>query len=137
MFSKIECSKVYVSNSKINPDFDGAFAKQNISKDEVIEIGIVRIVDIDGNNNPYLFTWSDNIPNEKWAIASGCATFYNTSLVPNTIIIRDFKNNSFKIIALNDISKNEELTHTYKSLSWRTCFQDLYNNLNVKKINST
>ena len=65
MFSKIECSKVYVSNSKINPDFDGAIAKQNITKDEVIEIGIVRIVDIDGNNNPYLFTWSDNIPNEN------------------------------------------------------------------------
>ena len=61
--------------------------------------------------------------------ASGCATFYNTSLTPNTKMIRDFDNNTFTIHALKDISMHEELTHTYKSLEWRTCFDGLMSKL--------
>ena len=42
---------------------------------------------------------------------------------------KDFVNNSFQIIAKKDIKKGEELTHQYKSLTWRTCFSELYSSL--------
>ena len=48
-------------------------------------------------NNPYVFTWSEDIPNKIWAFSSGCATFYNTSLIPNTIMIRYFDEDRFEI----------------------------------------
>ena len=38
---------------------------------------------------------------------------------------RDFVNNTFEIYALKNIAKDEELTHTYRSLGWRNCFSDL------------
>lgn len=128
--SKINCSKVYLKESSINPAFDGVFAAQDFKKGDIIEIGIVRIVDIDGNYNPHVFTWSDKIPNKTWAIGSGCSTFYNTSLTPNTKMNRNFDNNTFTIEAITNISKGEELFHKYKSLKWRTCFQELNNTLN-------
>ena len=78
----------------------------------------------------HVFTWSDKIPNKTWAIGSGCSTFYNTSLTPNTKMNRNFDNNTFTIEAITNISKGEELFHKYKSLKWRTCFQELNNTLN-------
>lgn len=128
--SKINCSKVYLRESSINPSFDGVFAGQDFKKGDIIEIGIVRIVNIDGNYNPHVFTWSDEIPNKTWAIGSGCSTFYNTSLAPNTQMNRNFDNNTFTIEAITNISKGQELFHKYKSLKWRKCFQELNNTLN-------
>ena len=128
--SKIDCSKVYLKESSINSSFDGVFGNQDFKKGDIIEVGIVRIVNIDGNYNPHVFTWSDNIPNKTWAIGSGCSTFYNTSLTPNTKMNRNFDNNTFTIEAISDISKDQELFHKYKSLNWRTCFQELNNTLN-------
>ena len=78
-------------------------------------------------NNPYVFTWSDDVPNKTWAFASGCATFYNTSKDSNTIMIRHFDADKFEIYAFRNIEKDEELTHRYKSLEWRTCFEALRN----------
>lgn len=122
-------SKVYVRKDKIK-NFTSC-AKINLKKDELIEKGLVRKLsdnqnkNFDGMNNPYVFTWSDNNPNYTWAFGSGCSTFYNTSLTPNTYIKRNFDSDSFEIYALRDIQKDEELTHTYKSLAWRSCFKDL------------
>ena len=127
--NKVDCSNVYITNSKINPEFDGAFANCNLKKDDIVEYGVARIIDIDGLKNQFVFTWSDDIPNKTWAIASGCITFYNTSLEPNIRLERNFTNNTFKAIALKDITKDDELTHTYKSLKWRDCFSDLYDNI--------
>ena len=120
-YNKVDCSKVYVAQS--NDKGDGAFAKCDIKEGDLVERGIVRIIDIEGNNCPYVFTWSDD--KTKWAIGSGCSTFYNSSCTPNTKCIRDFTHNKFEIIALRDIKQNEELTHTYKSINWRTCFGTL------------
>ena len=117
----VDCSKVYVDF--IEDKGYSVFAKQNIKQDEIVEIGLARIVETDGNNNPYLFTWSHD--KTKWAYASGCATFYNTSLNPNCCMNRDFKNNKYTIVALQDIQKGDELTHLYKSLQWRGCFKKL------------
>jgi len=119
--SLVDCSKVIVKNT--NTMGLGAFANQNIKRDDLIEKGVVRRIDSDGHKSPYLFTWSED--RTVWAFASGCATFYNTSLDPNTRFVRNYIADTFEIYALIDIKVGEELTHKYKSLEWRECFQEL------------
>ena len=119
--SLIDCSKVIVKNT--NTMGLGAFANQNIKRDDLIEKGVVRRIDSDGHKSPYLFSWSED--RTVWAFASGCATFYNTSLDPNTRFVRNYITDTFKIYAQRDIKVGEELTHKYKSLEWRECFQEL------------
>ena len=119
--SLIDCSKVIVKNT--NTMGLGAFANQNIKRDDLIEKGVVRRIDSDGHKSPYLFTWSED--RTVWAFASGCATFYNTSLDPNTRFVRNYIADTFEIYAQIDIKVGEELTHKYKSLEWRECFQEL------------
>jgi len=122
MDNKVNCSNVSVRKSLIG-DGDGVFAEKDFLQNEVIEIGIVRVIPVDGNICPYVFTWSDNF--DKFALSSGCATFYNTSSKPNSKMIRDFENNTFQIIAIKYIKKNDEITHLYKGINHRQCFQDL------------
>ena len=119
--SLVDCSKVIVKNT--NTMGLGAFANQNIKRDDLIEKGVVRRIDSDGHKSPYLFTWSED--RTVWAFASGCATFYNTSLDPNTRFVRNYITDTFEIYAQIDIKVGEELTHKYKSLEWRECFQEL------------
>ena len=119
--SLIDCSKVIVKNT--NTMGLGAFANQNIKRDDLIEKGVVRRIDSDGHKSPYLFSWSED--RTVWAFASGCATFYNTSLDPNTRFVRNYIADTFEIYAQIDIKVGEELTHKYKSLEWRECFQEL------------
>ena len=140
--SKIDCSKVVVKTSLLSTDdniFDGAFANQDIKKGELVEIGIMRRLS-DNNNkqfngmeNPYVFTWSDDIPNYTWAFGSGCSSFYNSGLQSqtNTIMVRYFDEDRFEIYATKDIKKGDELTHTYKSLEWRDVFKPLFKKLNI------
>ena len=116
----INCEKIYTKKTQYG---HGVFAKQLIKKGELIEKGIARVIPLDGNDCPYVFTWSED--RTKWALCSGYATFYNTSKDPNTKMNRDFENNTFEIYALKDISTDEELTHTYRSLGWRKCFSEL------------
>ena len=123
----IDCSNVYIAKSTVC-DGIGCFAKIEFQKDDIIEIGIASIIkNCDGNENPHLFTWSDDIPNKTWAITSGCAPYYNCSKKPNVKMIRDFKYNIFKIMALHDIEADSELFHTYKSINWRKCFSTIKN----------
>ena len=124
----IDCRKVYVG--LLEDKGYSAFARQDVKKNELIEKGLVKIVDTDGNKNPFLFTWSED--KTKWAYASGCATFYNTSLDPNCIMKRNYSYNSFTIHAIKDIKKNDELTHLYQSLEWRDCFNKLNDVLQSK-----
>ena len=119
--SLVDCSKVIVKNT--NTMGLGAFANQNIKRGDLIEKGVVRRIDSDGHKSPYLFSWSED--RTVWAFASGCATFYNTSLDPNTRFVRNYITDTFKIYAQRDIKVGEELTHKYKSLEWRECFQEL------------
>jgi hypothetical protein len=142
---KVDCSKVYVDISKLSsPDnkFDGAFARVDIKNGELVEIGLMRRLSdnnnksFDGMKNPFVFTWSDDLPNYTWAFASGCASFYNSGLEEetNTRIVRYFDEDRFEIYATKDIDAGDELTHTYKSLQWRESFVPLYNELQCKKI---
>ena len=141
--SKVECSKVYVDTSTFSTDdnrFDGAFAKENIKCGELIERALMRRISnnnnkaFDGMKNTHVFTWSNDIPNYTWAIASGCASFYNTGLETeaNTRMVRYFDEDRFEIYAIKDIKAGEELTHTYKSLKWREIFKPLYKNLTTE-----
>lgn len=123
MRGMVDCTRVYVDTS---PRGDaGAFALVPIAAGELVERGIVRRLPagFDGNESPYVFTWSED--RTVWAVGSGCSTFYNTSADPNTSMERDFAADTFVIRAVRDIAAGEELTHRYKSLAWRTCFEDL------------
>ena len=115
----IACEKVYIKQSELCKDGLGVFSKENIRKGDIVEIGIVRLLS-DNNNkcfdamkNPFVFTWSNDVPNYTWAMGSGFATFYNTNSEEqsNTIFKRYFKEMRFEIIAKMDIVKDEELTH--------------------------
>ena len=81
----------------------------------------------DGNTCPYIFTWSTERPNKVWGMGSGCAPFYNTCKegTANTKMVRYFDEDRFEIFATRDIKAGDELLHTYISLKWRTCFQEL------------
>ena len=138
--TKVDCSKVYVDTSTFSTQerkFDGAFARINIKCGELIEKGIMRRLSdnenkiFDGNKSPYVFTWSEDIPNHTWAFPSGCAAFYNSGLDAdtNTRMVRFMSEDRFEIYAKRDISAGEELTHTYKSLRWREAFSELYTDL--------
>lgn len=135
--TKVDCSKVYVDTSTYSTKdnlFDGAFAKVDIKKGELVEKGLMRRLSdnqnksFDGNKNPFVFTWSDDIPNYTWAFASGCASFYNSGLPENTNtqMKRFFEEDRFEIYATKDIKAGDELTHTYKSLEWREVFTPLF-----------
>ncbi|MCA9571705.1 MAG: SET domain-containing protein-lysine N-methyltransferase [Myxococcales bacterium] len=119
----IDCSKVFVDEAPGKGA--GAYAACDIAEGEIVEKGIVRRLPtgFDGHASPYVFTWSAD--RTTWAIGSGASTFYNCSTEPNTEMDRDFAHDTFVIRALRDIAEGEELTHTYKSLAWRGCFEDL------------
>ena len=123
MNSVVYCDKVYVKKTKDKGL--GVFAKNYIKKGELIEKGVIRRIEIDGNDCPYLFTWSED--RSVWGFGSGCSTFYNTSLKPNTKMVRYYDEDRYEIYSLRNIERNEELTHKYKSLQWRKCFEDLRN----------
>lgn len=127
--SKVWCEHVYVSKSRFSGDFDGAFAKKDFADGELIERGIMRRLPdgFDGNQCPYIFTWSLERPNRVWAMGSGCSPFYNTNKEgnANTRMVRYFEEDRFEIFATRDIRAGDELTHTYMSLRWRECFSEL------------
>jgi hypothetical protein len=138
--TEVDCSKVFVGTSTFSTSdnkFNGAFAKTRIKNGELVEKGLARRLsdneskEFDGMNNSFVFTWSNDLPNHTWAFMSGCATFYNSGLEEqtNTRMERFFDEDRFEIYATRDIDAGEELTHTYKSLQWRTVFIPLYNDL--------
>lgn len=117
----IDCSKVYVKESLIQGL--GVFAKQDFKEGDIIEIGLMyRLTNVDGNENPHLFTWSDD--RKVWAGASGCIPWYNHSDEPNIKKVGDLINDKMTIIALRDIKKDEELCNRYFSSKWRKCFTE-------------
>ena len=131
--SKIWCENVYVKRScysnEMTGEFDGAYARKDFKEGDLIEKGVMRRLPdgFDGNKCPYIFTWSNDRPNNVWAMGSGCSAFYNTNKegVANTRMVRYFDEDRFEIFASRDIYKDDELTHTYLSLRWRECFSEL------------
>ncbi len=117
----VNCSKVKVEKGKYGW---GVFARDNYAQGEILETGLMtRLVNVNGHENPHLFTWSDD--RTIWASASGCIPFYNHSKIANVKKIGDLKNDTMTIVALRDINKDDELFNHYYSRSWRTCFEHL------------
>ncbi len=122
MNQHLDDSKVYLGKSQICEGY-GVFAKQAISEGELIEIGIMtRLTNVDGNENPHLFTWSDD--RKVWATGSGHLPFYNHSEEPNCTKKGDLPNDTLSVYACRNISAGEELTSKYYSKKWRKCFQN-------------
>jgi len=120
-FGGIDCSNVYIGICKFGY---GVFARRDFKKDEIIEFGLMyRLKNVNGHENPHLFTWSDD--RTVWAGASGCIPWYNHSDIPNIKKVGDLINDTMVIVALRDIKKGEELCNTYFSSKWRECFKDL------------
>jgi len=119
MESFVDCSNVCVQKGKYGY---GVFAGKDFKAGEVIEKGVMcRMVNVDGNENHHLFTWSDD--RKIWASGSGCLPFYNHSDTPNIVKKGDLINDLMTIYALVDIKKGDELVNTYFSKQWRACFQ--------------
>jgi len=119
----VDTSKVYVKADAYGGW--GAFARVPIKAGDLVEKGITRVQnELDGNECPFVFTWSAGEP-RKWATGSGASIFYNMSADPNTEMERDFANCTFEIYATRDIAQDEECTHVYISATWRKCFADL------------
>ncbi len=118
----VNCSKVYVDKSQYGY---GVFAKKDLVQGEIIETGLMmRMNNVDGNENPHLFTWSDD--RKTWAAGSGCLPYYNhTSGEPNMKKHGDLIGDTMVVVALRDIKAGEELVSQYYSASWRKCFSDL------------
>ena len=118
----VNCSKVYVDKATYG---NGVFTKQDLAQGEIIETGLMmRMTNVDGNENSHLFTWSDD--RQTWAAGSGCLPFYNhTSGQPNIKKCGDLVNDTMVVVALRDIKIGEELVSKYYSASWRKCFSDL------------
>lgn len=116
----IDCSNVRVGQSQHGY---GCFARKPFKAGDVIERGLMyRLVNVDGNENPHLFTWSDD--RKTWASGSGCLPYYNHSFNPNIKKVGDLKHDTMTIVALRDIAKGEELCNFYMSSPWRKCFKD-------------
>ncbi|CAJ1415110.1 unnamed protein product, partial [Effrenium voratum] len=119
----VDCSKV-----EAKPDAYGGvgvYATKPIKKGEIVERGLVRRLPVDGNECPYVFTWSED--GSVWATGSGCSVYVNASLDgnENTGMRRFMDEDRFEVYALRDIAVGEEITHLYKSIEWRKCFTDL------------
>jgi hypothetical protein len=115
----IDCSKVYIGKSKHGL---GVFTNKDLEVDEVVEVGMITpLVNVDGNENPHLFTWSND--RKVWATGSGLLPFYNHFYVPNVKKIGDLNLNTMKVIAIKPIKKGEEIGNYYHSKEWRKCFQ--------------
>jgi hypothetical protein len=135
--SAIKCNDLVLLKSAICDGY-GVFSNKDYDATELIEMGVANVlVGVDGNKNQHLFTWSDERPNTRWAVLSGFAFYYNTSLEPNCVMERDYVRNTFKFYALTPIAKGTELTHRYKSLSWRTCFAELHKTLTATTVSPT
>lgn len=102
---------------------DGVYAKRAFKEGELVEFGPACRLLVDGQKWDMVFTWADD--RSVWAHCSVASVFYNTSLDPNTHMTRYLDEDRFEIHACKDIQVGEELTHTYRSLLWRECFESL------------
>jgi len=108
---------------KDNENGWGVYTLHNIPKGVLIERAIMyRIKNVDGNENPHLFTWSDD--RQTWAGGTGLTPFYNHSETPNIKKVGDLDNDVLKIYASRDIKAGEELVGKYFSKDWRKCFKN-------------
>jgi SET domain-containing protein len=100
----------------------GVFAKKKISKDETIDIAPIVLISNhdwelieDTVLSNYSFEWDDPKCKGEYesAISLSISQFINHSYKPNVKYSYDYKNKFIEYIAIQDISKGEEITVNY------------------------
>ena len=114
--------KVYIAESKIANAGRGVYARRDIRKGEVVEM--CPTIDISTDDLvylnettlvTYLFYCGDDL--EQAVIALGFGSIYNHSYQPNAIYEIKPQKGVMSLVALRDISKDEEITVSYKRSS--------------------
>jgi len=121
--SLVYCSKLFATADEHGGV--GVFAAVPIKQGELIERGVVKRLPLDGHDSTNVFTWSED--RSVWATSTGVCSFYNAALTEpaNTEMMRHFDDDTFEVYAKRDISANEQVTHSYRSIDWRRCFAPL------------
>jgi len=129
-----KCSNMnmYIDNSNKGGQFGrGVFANKNYKIGDIIEVGPLLV----GNNdNMFIglyknYVWKDN---KKILLLLGYASICNHSDNNNSDVI--FYDTFYKLVAIKDIIKDEEITDTYcKNLTKEQC-NNWFISKNIKKI---
>jgi SET domain-containing protein len=116
--------KVYVSKSRISDASRGVFAKSDIKKGEVVETApIIEVPRHDMSNLKesvlvtYFFYFGKN--KERLAVALGFGSIYNHSDKPNVAYKIKLKEKIIEFTAINDITKDDEITFDYANIKKR------------------
>jgi len=99
----------------------GIFAKKNIIKGTLVEIGHVILISNkeyeqiqDTILYQYIYEWDDpNKPDFQNAVALSKCQFFNHSYKPNLKYVYDYENQTIEYKTLQDVNKGEELTVNY------------------------
>ena len=99
----------------------GIFAKKNIIKGTLVEIGHVILISNkeyeqiqDTILYQYIYEWDDpNKPDFQNALALSKCQFFNHSYKPNLKYVYDYENQTIEYKTLQDVNKGEELTVNY------------------------
>jgi len=96
----------------------GVFTTENISKDTVIEIAPVIVLNAEDRANvektllyDYIFEWGED--HKSAAVALGYVSIYNHVQNPNCAYQMDFEHQTITISTLKDVQKGEELFINY------------------------
>jgi len=113
-------SKTYVADSKIKNAGRGVFAKEDIKKNELIEICPVILAPRSDFSNlkeslfvTYFFYFGRK--KDQMAIALGFGSVYNHSYSPNAKYKIDTKEKTISFYAIENINKDEEITFNYSA----------------------
>ncbi|NCN58987.1 SET domain-containing protein-lysine N-methyltransferase [Candidatus Roizmanbacteria bacterium CG22_combo_CG10-13_8_21_14_all_38_20] len=109
-----------MGNSKIKNAGRGVFASQNISKDEVIELCPIILIDEKEVSDlrktelhNYYFMWGDDKKNHKAAICLGFGSLYNHSYAPNALYQKRKDDGTIEFFVIKNIEKDEEISVNY------------------------
>ena len=96
----------------------GVFTTENISKDTIIEIAPVIVLNAEERANvektllyDYIFEWGED--HKSAGVALGYVSIYNHVPDPNCAYQMDFEHQTITITTLKDIQKGEELFINY------------------------
>jgi SET domain-containing protein len=113
-------SKIFLDKSDIENAGRGVFANKKISKDEVIEVCPIILInekevqDLRKTElHNYYFMWGDDKANHKGAICLGFGSLYNHSYTPNATYRKNKSDGTIEFIAIKDITSNEEISVNY------------------------
>lgn len=103
-------SKVYVATSSLHGK--GVFATRKIKEGEIVGYYNARKTRLTSEENPYVIeVYDDNEQFVEYRLGTNEFRYINHSTEPNI----DMRDDDFKMVALHDIVKNEELTWYYGS----------------------